>query len=65
MIGMDLRFEIRNIIEGMLTRGVILLSTGLHTLRFLPPVTITQPQIETVVNRLRECLAAEEKRENQ
>lgn len=65
MIGMDLRFEIRNIIECMLTRGVILLSTGLHTLRFLPPVTITQPQIETVVNRLRECLADEEKRKNQ
>jgi acetylornithine/LysW-gamma-L-lysine aminotransferase len=62
MIGMDLRFEIRNIMESMLARGVIVLSTGLHTLRFLPPVAITQPQIEAVVNRLGECLADEGKR---
>jgi acetylornithine/LysW-gamma-L-lysine aminotransferase len=62
MIGMDLRFEIRNLLDRLLSRGVITLSTGMHTLRFLPPVTITPSQIEVVVNRLEQCLAEEEKK---
>jgi len=61
MIGMDLRFDVLNIMQKMLERGVLVLDAGVNTLRFLPPCTITEKQIDFVVGNLEECLKEEEK----
>ncbi len=60
MIGVELRFDVLDIMEGMLERGVLILNAGKNTLRFLPSCTITKNQIEYVVKMLDECLTEKE-----
>jgi len=55
MLGVEYRFDILDILNGLLERGVISLSSGTRILRFLPPVSITEAQIEYVVEKLEEC----------
>ncbi len=62
MVGLELRFDILNIIQRMLEEGVIILDAGVNILRFLPPCIITKEQISTVVEKLDLCLAEEEKK---
>ncbi len=55
MLGVEYRFDILDLLNGLLERGVISLSSGTRILRFLPPVSITEAQIEYVVEKLEEC----------
>jgi acetylornithine/LysW-gamma-L-lysine aminotransferase len=55
MLGVEYRFDILNILNGLLERGVLALSSGVKVLRFLPPVSITEEQIRLVVDKLEEC----------
>ncbi|KYH38640.1 MAG: transaminase, acetylornithine/succinylornithine family [Candidatus Hecatellales archaeon B24] len=55
MLGVEYRFDILDVLNGLLERGVITLSSGTRILRFLPPVSITEAQIEYVVEKLEEC----------
>jgi acetylornithine/LysW-gamma-L-lysine aminotransferase len=52
MIGMEFRFDIYNIIQECQNQGVLVLDAGRNILRFLPPLVITQEQIDKVVNAL-------------
>ncbi|MFA5363833.1 MAG: aspartate aminotransferase family protein [Candidatus Bathyarchaeia archaeon] len=52
MIGMEFRFDIYNIIQECEKQGVLVLDAGRNILRFLPPLVITQEQIDKVVNVL-------------
>lgn len=63
MLGVEYRFDILDILNGLLERGVIALSSGTRILRFLPPVSITETQIKYVAEKLEECtrLLEEEK----
>ncbi|MDR2393848.1 MAG: acetylornithine/succinylornithine family transaminase [Treponema sp.] len=45
MIGVDIRSEAWPVLEGALAAGLLILSAGTHTLRFLPPYTITDVEI--------------------
>jgi acetylornithine/LysW-gamma-L-lysine aminotransferase len=61
MIGLESRFEIKNILLSSLDRGVIVLYSGKNILRFLPPLVIEKYQIDKVVEVLEELFEEEEK----
>jgi len=48
MIGVECRFDIYNILVGTQNRGAIILDAGRNILRFLPPLVITQEQLDRV-----------------
>jgi acetylornithine/LysW-gamma-L-lysine aminotransferase len=57
MIGIELRHKVAAALQAMLERGVIALPAGLTVLRLLPPLVITDEQIERLLVVLREVLA--------
>ncbi len=57
MIGIELRHKVATALQAMLERGVIALPAGLTVLRLLPPLVITDEQLERVLIVLREVLA--------
>ncbi|MFH0897108.1 MAG: aspartate aminotransferase family protein [Candidatus Bathyarchaeota archaeon] len=59
MIGMEFRFDILNLIIGALQRNIIVLDAGSNVLRFLPPLVITEKQIDRVVSVLDEVIGEE------
>lgn len=46
MIGVDITTEAWPVLERALAAGLLILSAGTHTLRFLPPYTITDAEID-------------------
>ena len=63
MLAVEYRFDILELLNGLLDRGVIALTSGTRILRFLPPVSITESQIAYVAEKLEECTRImEEKR---
>jgi acetylornithine/LysW-gamma-L-lysine aminotransferase len=60
ILALDLRRPVRDVILGGLREGVILLYAGTTTLRFLPPLVITQEQIDRVLSALDQLLAVED-----
>jgi acetylornithine/LysW-gamma-L-lysine aminotransferase len=60
MIGVELRFDCRDILLGALERGILILSAGRNVLRFLPPLVIKEEQIDYVINILDELFQEQE-----
>ena len=60
MIGVELRFDILNILLGSLDRGVLILDAGRNVMRFLPPLVIEEDQLDVVISVLDEVLGEEE-----
>lgn len=60
MIGVELRFDILNILMGAIERGVLFLDAGRNVVRMLPPLVIRKGQIDSVVSVLDELLGVEE-----
>lgn len=60
MLGMELRFDCKDIIFEALDQGVILLDAGVNVLRFLPPLVIEKKQIDTVAVILEKLLEKQE-----
>jgi acetylornithine/LysW-gamma-L-lysine aminotransferase len=58
MIGIELKHKVAPYLEALLERGVIALPAGLTVLRLLPPLVITYPQLDRVVEALRAVLTA-------
>jgi len=56
MIGMDLDADCGQIVSGAREKGVLINSTGDHTLRFIPPLVVTREQIDRVVKVIAESL---------
>jgi LysW-gamma-L-lysine/LysW-L-ornithine aminotransferase len=61
MLGMELRYDVRNIILKTMERGVLILDAGRNVLRFLPPLVIEQEQIDKTIAVLDEVIGEEEK----
>jgi acetylornithine/LysW-gamma-L-lysine aminotransferase len=61
MIGMEMRFDVYNILMGCMDKGVLVLDAGRNVVRFLPPLVITQKQIDKVVDTLDAVLEKENK----
>jgi acetylornithine/N-succinyldiaminopimelate aminotransferase len=56
MIGVDLAVEARPVLEACLEQGLLVLSAGPKTLRFLPPYTISDTEIEKGLDILKAVL---------
>jgi acetylornithine/LysW-gamma-L-lysine aminotransferase len=61
MLGLELRFDIRNILMSGIKNGVIMLYSGRNVLRFLPPLVIAREQVLRASDILDALIADEEK----
>ncbi|MGQ9468466.1 MAG: aspartate aminotransferase family protein [Nitrososphaerales archaeon] len=61
MLGMELRFDIKNILMKGIERGLIMLYSGKNILRFLPPLVISEEQVHRAMNILGPIVSEEEK----
>ena len=60
MIGVELKFEVRNILMNLMKEGVLMLYSGRNILRILPPLVITEQDITKVLQTLDAVLTKEE-----
>jgi acetylornithine/LysW-gamma-L-lysine aminotransferase len=60
MLGLDLRFDVLNIIMGSLERGVLFLDAGRNVVRMLPPLIIDRGEIDRAITVLDEVIEVEE-----
>jgi len=60
MIGVELRFDVLNILIKSMNEGVLILDAGRNVLRFLPPLVIKQEYIDKVIAVLDKVIAEEE-----
>ena len=60
MIGVELKFEVRNILMNLIKEGVLMLYSGRNILRILPPLVITEEDITKVLQTLDVVLTKEE-----
>lgn len=60
MLGMELRFDVLNILLKTMERGVLILDAGKTVVRFLPPIVIEKSQIDKAVSVLDTVLGEEE-----
>jgi acetylornithine/LysW-gamma-L-lysine aminotransferase len=59
MIGVQLRGRVRPYLGALQERGVLALAAGNTVLRFLPPLVITDAELERVADAALEVLAEE------
>ena len=64
MIGVELKFDVKDILMDAIDKGVLLLYSGRNVLRFLPPLSISQQEVQKVLVVLDDLLSMEEKRRN-
>ena len=62
MIGVELKFEVRDILMNLIKEGVLMLYSGRNILRILPPLVITEEDITKVLQTLDSVLTEEEKK---
>ncbi len=60
MLGMELRFDVHNVILKALDRGVLVLDAGRTVVRLLPPLVIERAQIDKAIAVLDTVLGEEE-----
>jgi len=61
MLGMELRFDIKNILMRGIEKGLIMLYSGKNILRFLPPLVISEKQIHKAMDILEGLVSEDEK----
>ena len=64
MIGIELKFEVRDILMEGIEKNLLLLYSGRNILRLLPPLVITEQDVTRSLEILDELLTNEEKRRN-
>ncbi len=64
MIGIEMKFEVRNILMGLIEEGVLMLYSGRNILRILPPLVISENDIIKVLHALDSILTREEQKRN-
>ncbi len=64
MIGIEMKFEIKDILMGMIKKGILILYSGRNILRILPPLVITEDDITKVLHALDSILTEEEQKRN-
>ena len=64
MIGVELKFEVRNVLMGLIEQGVLMLYSGRNILRILPPLVITEEDVTKVLHALDIVLTKEEENLN-
>ena len=64
MIGVELKFEVKDILMEGIKNGLLLLYSGRNILRFLPPLVISEDDVTKTLKILDELLTNEEARRN-
>ena len=64
MIGVEMKFEVRDIVMNLIKEGVLMLYSGRNILRILPPLVISEEDITKVLQSLDSVLSEEEKKRN-
>ena len=64
MIGVELRFEVKNILMDGIKSGVLFLYSGRNILRLLPPLVISEEDVTKVLETLDILFSREEERRN-
>ncbi|HET9010052.1 MAG TPA: acetylornithine/succinylornithine family transaminase [Nitrosarchaeum sp.] len=62
MIGVELKFEVKDILMNLMKEGVLMLYSGRNILRILPPLVITKEDITKVLETLDVVLTKEEQK---
>ena len=62
MIGVEMKFEVKDILMGLIKKGVLMLYSGRNILRILPPLVITEEDITKVLHALDSILTEEEQK---
>jgi len=64
MIGVEMKFEIKDILMGLIKEGILMLYSGRNILRILPPLVISEDDITKVLHALDSVLTEEEQKRN-
>ena len=64
MIGIEMKFEVRDILMGLIKQGVLMLYSGRNILRILPPLVISEDDVSKVIHALDTILTEEEEKRN-
>jgi len=64
MIGVELKFEVKDILMNLMKEGVLMLYSGRNILRILPPLVISKDDIAKVLETLDRVLTVEEQKIN-
>jgi [amino-group carrier protein]-gamma-(L-lysyl/L-ornithyl)-L-glutamate aminotransferase len=64
MIGVELKFEVKDILMNLMKEGILMLYSGRNILRILPPLVISKEDITKVLETLDKVLTIEEKKIN-
>jgi acetylornithine/LysW-gamma-L-lysine aminotransferase len=62
MIGIEMKFEVRDILMNLIKEGILMLYSGRNILRILPPLVISEEDITKVLQSLDTVLSEEEKK---
>jgi len=64
MIGVEMKFEVKDILMGLIKKGVLMLYSGRNILRILPPLVISEEDVTKVLHALDSILTEEEQKRN-
>ena len=64
MIGIEMKFEVKDILMGLIEEGVLMLYSGRNILRILPPLVITEVDVTKVLGALDVVITKEEEKKN-
>ena len=64
MIGVELKFEVREVLMNLIEKGILMLYSGRNILRILPPLVINEEDITKVLQTLDSVLTEEETKRN-
>ena len=64
MIGIEMKFEVKDILMGLIKEGVLMLYSGRNILRILPPLVISEDDVTKVLHALDSILTEEEQKRN-
>lgn len=64
MIGVELKFEVKDILMNLIKEGILMLYSGRNILRILPPLVISKEDITKVLQTLDIVLTKEEQKIN-
>lgn len=64
MIGIEMKFEVKDILMGLIKKGILMLYSGRNILRILPPLVISEDDVTKVLHALDLVLTEEEEKRN-
>ena len=64
MIGVEMKFEVKDILMGLIEEGGLMLYSGRNILRILPPLVIEEEDVTKVLHALDVVITKEEEKRN-